>query len=94
MSLHAFLISANLCRGGRRGVWFRVLCGVLRRHNRDRDEDSLWDKGNLCDYVDRAWGLFISFVLPRIKFGNNGQSAYLFRHFIHLDAFWAGDMAL
>ena len=25
----------------RRGVWFRVLCGALRRHNRDRDEDSL-----------------------------------------------------
>ena len=39
--LHAFLISANLCRGGRRGVLFLVLCGVLRRHNRDRDEDSL-----------------------------------------------------
>jgi hypothetical protein len=44
--LHAFLISANLCRGGRRGVWFRVLCDVQRRHNRDRDGDSLWDKGN------------------------------------------------
>jgi hypothetical protein len=39
----------------RRGVWFRVLCDVLRKHNRDRDEDSLSDKGNLCDYVDRAW---------------------------------------
>ena len=38
----------------RRGIWFRVLCGELRRHNRDRDEDSLLDKGNLCDYVDRA----------------------------------------
>ena len=23
------------------GVWFHVLCGALRRHNRDRDEDSL-----------------------------------------------------
>ena len=22
-------------------VWFHVLCGALRRHNRDRDEDSL-----------------------------------------------------
>ena len=77
-----------------RGVWFRVLCDVLRKHNNVRDADSLLDMGNLCDYVDRAWGLFISFVWPRIKFGNNGQSAYLFRHFIHLDAFWAGDMAL
>ncbi len=37
------------------GVWFRVLCDVQRKHNRDRDEDSLSDKGNLCDYVDRAW---------------------------------------
>ena len=39
----------------RRGVWFRVLCGALRRHNRARDEDSFSDKGNLCDYVDRAY---------------------------------------
>ena len=86
--------SANLFHASRRGVWFHVLCDAQRKHNNVRDEDSLLDMGNLCDYVDRAWGLFISFVLPRIKFGNNGQSAYLFRHFIHLDAFWAGDMAL
>ena len=39
----------------RQVVWFRVLYDVLRRHNRDRDEDSLSDKGNLCDYVDRAY---------------------------------------
>ena len=40
----------------RRGVWFLQLCDVLRRHNRDRDEDSLpLCKGNLCYYVDRAW---------------------------------------
>jgi len=43
----------------RRGVWFRVLCDVLHTHNRDRDGDSLSCKGNLCDYVDRAWWLFI-----------------------------------
>ena len=63
--------SANLCRGDRREVWFRVLCDVLRKHNNVRDADSLLDMGNLCDYVDRAWGLLISFVLPRIKFGIN-----------------------
>lgn len=49
------IISANLFLASRRGVWFRVLYDVLRRHNRDRDEDSLWDKGNLCYYADRAW---------------------------------------
>ena len=42
----------------RRGVWFRMLCDVQRTHNTFRDVDSLSDKGNLCDYVDRAWGLF------------------------------------
>lgn len=52
--LHAFLISANLCRGGRRGVWFRVHGDVQRRHNRDRDADSLWDKGSRYYYVDMA----------------------------------------
>ena len=50
-----FLItSPNLFHASRRGVWFRVLCDVLRKHNRDRDEDSLSDKGMICDYVDRA----------------------------------------
>ena len=39
----------------RRGVSCRVLYGVLRTHNNARDEDSLSDKGNLCDYTDRAW---------------------------------------
>lgn len=53
--------SANLCRGGRRGVWFHVLCGVLRTRNTFRAADSLWNKGNLCDYVDRAW-LIVLFV--------------------------------
>ena len=43
----------------RQVVWFRVLYDVLRRHNRDRDEDSLSDKGNLCYYVDRAWWLML-----------------------------------
>ena len=38
-----------------RGVWFRVLCDVLRKHNRDRAADSLSDKGMICYYVDRAW---------------------------------------
>ena len=37
-----------------RGVWFRMLCGVQRTRNIFRDEDSLWGKGNLCHYVDRA----------------------------------------
>ena len=27
------IISANLCRGDRRGVWFRVLCDVQRTHS-------------------------------------------------------------
>ena len=48
--------SANLCHASRRGVWFHVLCGVLRRHSRCRGEDnSPLRKGNLCDYVNRAW---------------------------------------
>lgn len=53
--------SASLCRGGRRGVWFRVLCDVLRKHNRDRDEGNPLYKGNLCDYVDRAWSALFSY---------------------------------
>ena len=54
--LHAFLISANLCRGDRRGVWFRVLYDVLRTHSTFRGEDnSPLRKGNLYDYVDRAY---------------------------------------
>ena len=50
------IISPNLFPANRREVWFRVLCDVLRKHNRDRDEDnSPLRKGNLCDYVDRTW---------------------------------------
>ena len=30
----------------RQVVWFRVLYDVLRRHNRDRDEDSLLYRGS------------------------------------------------
>ena len=45
----------------RRGGWFHVLCGVLHTHNRDRDADSLSCKGNLCDYVDRAWLVILLF---------------------------------
>ena len=52
--LHAFLISANLFPASMPGVWFHVLCGVKRTHNRDRDADSLSDKGMICYYVDRA----------------------------------------
>ena len=55
MFTYMYAISPNLSLSNRRGVWFRVLCGVLRKRNRDRDEDSLSDKGNLFDYVDRAW---------------------------------------
>lgn len=56
MGYFSYFISANLCHGGKRGVWFRVLCDVLRKHNRCRDGDSLLlCKGNLCCYVDRAW---------------------------------------
>ncbi len=47
--------SAILCHEDRRGVWFRVLYDVLRTRSTFRDEDSLWDKGMICDYVDRAW---------------------------------------
>ena len=43
----------------RRGVWFRVLCGGLRKHNRDRDEDSLSDKDTQYYYVDRAYFDFL-----------------------------------
>ena len=46
--------SANLCHGGRRGVWFLRLCDERRKHNNVRDEDSLEDKGNLCNYTDRG----------------------------------------
>ena len=54
-----FSISANLHRGDRRGVWFHVLYDVLRKHNRDRDEDRLLScKDSLWSYVDRAWQLF------------------------------------
>ena len=56
MGYFSYFISANLCHGGKPGAWFRVLCDALRKHNRDRDEDSLLlCKGNLCDYVDKAW---------------------------------------
>ena len=37
------------------GVLCRALNDAQHRRNRDRDEDSLSDKGNLCYYVDRAW---------------------------------------
>ena len=60
--LHAFLISANLFHASRRGVWFRVLCGELHKHNRDRAEDSLSDKGMICYYVDRAYYLSLLFL--------------------------------
>ena len=46
--------SANLCHGGRQGVWFLRLCDERRKHNNVRDEDSLEDKGNLCNYTDRG----------------------------------------
>lgn len=37
-----------------RGVWFRVLYDAQHTHSTFRGEDSLWDKGILFDYVDRA----------------------------------------
>ena len=38
------------------GVWCRVLCGVLHTHSTFRDADiPLLYRGNLCDYVDRAY---------------------------------------
>ena len=46
---------ARLCRASRQGVFCHVLYGVLHTHSTFRDEDSLSDKGNLCDYVDRAY---------------------------------------
>ena len=46
--------SANLYHGGRQGVWFLRLCDERRKHNNVRDEDSLEDKGNLCNYTDRG----------------------------------------
>ena len=33
----------------------RVLYDAQHTHNNARDEDSFSDKGNLCDYVDRAY---------------------------------------
>ena len=56
---------ATLSHASRRGVWFHVLCDVLRKHNRDRDGDSLSDKGMICYYEDRAW-LFFLLVIVRI----------------------------
>ena len=39
-----------------RGVWFRVLCGVLCTRSTFRDADiPLLYRGNLCDYVDKAY---------------------------------------
>ena len=52
----------TLSHGGRQGVFFRALYGVERTHNTFRDEDSLSDKGNLCDYVDRAYYLSLLFL--------------------------------
>ena len=74
--------SANLCRGGRRGVWFHVLCGVLRTRNTFRAADSLWNKGNLCDYVDRAWliVLFVNYLfICRLVPSQQSYSVYCFR---------------
>gem|GEM_PF-2688595 len=55
--LLAFLISANLYHGGRRGVWFRALCGVLRTRSTFRAADSLLScKDSRYCYVDKgAW---------------------------------------
>ena len=39
----------------RRGVWFRVPYDVRHTRSTFRAADSLSDKGNLCDYVDRAY---------------------------------------
>lgn len=58
-------------------VWFRVLCDVLRKHNRDRAADSLSDKGNLYYYVDRAWlGLF--YDVTNYKYLHDGFLAFYF----------------
>ena len=56
MGYFSCFISPNLCRGGRRGVWFRVPYDVPRKHNRDRVADiPLSSMGMICDYVDRAY---------------------------------------
>ena len=58
-------------------VWFRVLCDVLRKHNRDRAADSLSDKGNLYYYVNRAWlGLF--YYVTNYKYLHDGFLAFYF----------------
>ncbi len=54
---HCPLISANLFHASRRGVSCHVLYGGQHRHNKNRDEDSLSDKGMICYYADRAWWL-------------------------------------
>ena len=60
--------SAIQFHGDMRGVWFRVLCDVLRTRSTFRDEDnSPLRKGNLCDYVDRAWGY--SFLAQNLRKG-------------------------
>ena len=47
----------------RQGVFCRALYDVKRSRSTFRDGDSLLScKGNLCDYMDRAW-LFIVLVL-------------------------------
>ncbi len=56
-----FLITfPNLFPASRPVVLFRVLCGELHTHNTFRDADiPLLYMGNLCYYVDRAWGLVV-----------------------------------
>ncbi len=54
---------ANLCLSNKPVISSRVLCDVQRTRNNVRAADSLSDKGNLCDYVDRAYVIcFVSIL--------------------------------
>ena len=54
MFTYMYAISPIQSRGDMRGVWFHVLCDVLRTHSTFRAADSLSDKDTQYGYVDRA----------------------------------------
>jgi hypothetical protein len=73
---------ATLSHASRRGVWCRVLYGVLRTHSTFHDEDSLSDKGNRLGRLGLPDRLFFS--KPKVNWLLHimwtGHGYFLFLH--------------
>ena len=64
-----FIFFASQCLSSMPATYPLRLYDARCRHNRDRDEDSLSDKGMICDYVGNGlwWIFYFRSNMPRMR---------------------------